>query len=298
MRDWEVWLDHRESGINPDGAVVDADGRFWCAEWGGSRVACYAPSGDLVEEIPLDVPQPTCPAFGGPDLSTLHVTSARQGMPSDAMDGAPRSGMTLSVATSARRARSAPATTPSTGPKTSGPRTPAAWPKPASHGCASANSPGPARAHAGPPTGTGSTAPSPRSQAGLKIVLGTPTATPPRWMLDRIPTCWPMTPRGAPRGFGSRRHYCFSHEGYREECRRIAEAPRRPLWKAPARRAWQIDNEYGCHDTTLSYSAAARAAFRDWLAQRYQSIDALNRAWGNVFWSMEYEASTRSTCPT
>ena len=52
--------------------------------------------------------------------------------------------------------------------------------------------------------------------------------------------------------------------------------------------AWQIDNEYGCHDTTLSYSAAALAGFRDWLAQRYQSPQALNRAWGNVFWSMEY----------
>lgn len=100
--EWQVWLDHRESGINPDGAVVDADGRFWCAEWGGSRVACYSPEGDLVEEIALDVPQPTCPAFGGPDLSTLHVTSARQGLPSDAMDEALRSGMTLAVATRAR----------------------------------------------------------------------------------------------------------------------------------------------------------------------------------------------------
>ncbi|MGP1357611.1 SMP-30/gluconolactonase/LRE family protein [Roseicyclus sp.] len=100
--EWQVWLDHRESGINPDGAVVDADGRFWCAEWGGSRVACYSPEGDLIEEIALDVPQPTCPAFGGPDLSTLHVTSARQGLPSDAMDEAPRSGMTLAVATRAR----------------------------------------------------------------------------------------------------------------------------------------------------------------------------------------------------
>ena len=52
--------------------------------------------------------------------------------------------------------------------------------------------------------------------------------------------------------------------------------------------AWQTDNEYGCHDTVLSYSAAARDAFRDWLAQKYQCPQALNRAWGNVFWSMEY----------
>ena len=99
---WEVWLDHRDSGINPDGAVVDADGRFWCAEWGGARVACYDPDGKLVEEVSLDVPQPTCPAFGGADLSTLFLTTAQQGMPTDDMDAAPRSGMTLSVAVPAR----------------------------------------------------------------------------------------------------------------------------------------------------------------------------------------------------
>ena len=52
--------------------------------------------------------------------------------------------------------------------------------------------------------------------------------------------------------------------------------------------AWQIDNEYDCHATTLSYSDAARRAFRDWLAQRYQSPEALNRASGQRFWSMEY----------
>ncbi|CAN0588421.1 unnamed protein product, partial [Ectocarpus sp. 12 AP-2014] len=53
--------------------------------------------------------------------------------------------------------------------------------------------------------------------------------------------------------------------------------------------AWQTDNEYGCHDTILSYSDAVRRAFQDWCAQRYQSPDALNRAWGNVFWSMIYD---------
>ena len=57
--------------------------------------------------------------------------------------------------------------------------------------------------------------------AGLEVVLGTPTATPPRWMLDRHPDMAPVGPRGEARGFGSRRHYCFSHDGYREECRRI-----------------------------------------------------------------------------
>lgn len=58
-------------------------------------------------------------------------------------------------------------------------------------------------------------------QAGLKVVLGTLTATPPRWMLDRHPDMLAVDANGHPRGFGSRRHYCFSHQGYLGECRRI-----------------------------------------------------------------------------
>lgn len=121
---------------------------------------------------------------------------------------------------------------------------------------------------------------------GLKVVLGTPTATPPRWMLDRHPDMLAVDRDGRPRGFGSRRHYCFSHPGYRAECARIVTLMAERYGQKVA--AWQTDNEYACHATTLSYSDAARSAFQDWLAQKYQSPDALNRAWGNVFWSMEY----------
>jgi beta-galactosidase len=123
--------------------------------------------------------------------------------------------------------------------------------------------------------------------AGLRVVLGTPTATPPRWMLDRHPDMLAVDAEGRPRGFGSRRHYCFSHDGYRDEAVRITALLAERFGARVE--AWQTDNEYGCHDTILSYSDAARHAFRDWLAQKYQSPDALNRAWGNVFWSMEYD---------
>lgn len=126
--------------------------------------------------------------------------------------------------------------------------------------------------------------------AGLRVVLGTPTATPPRWMLDRHPDMLAVDAQGRPRKFGSRRHYCFSHAGYLAECRRIVTLLAERYGRNPHVVAWQTDNEYGCHDTIYSYSKAAEAAFRDWLAQRYQSVDALNRAWGNVFWSMEYRS--------
>ncbi|PSK85832.1 beta-galactosidase [Limimaricola soesokkakensis] len=125
-------------------------------------------------------------------------------------------------------------------------------------------------------------------EAGLKVVLGTPTATPPRWVLDKHPDMLAVDAQGRPRKFGSRRHYCFSHEGYATESDRIVGLMADRYGRNDHVAAWQTDNEYGCHDTTISYSDAARAAFRRWLRDRYGDIEALNTAWGNVFWSMEY----------
>ena len=127
-------------------------------------------------------------------------------------------------------------------------------------------------------------------QHGLHIVLGTPTATPPKWLIDAHPDVLAVDAHGRPRHFGSRRHYCFSSLTYRAECARIVEALATRYGKHPAIAAWQTDNEYGCHDTIISYSKSARAAFRLWLAAKYAKIEALNQAWGNVFWSMEYRS--------
>jgi beta-galactosidase len=126
--------------------------------------------------------------------------------------------------------------------------------------------------------------------AGLGIILGTPTATPPKWLVDRMPDMVAIDREGRPRTFGSRRHYCFSHEPYRLEAARIVTALADRYGRHPAIVAWQTDNEYGCHDTTLSFSDAARNRFRGWLAARYADIGALNATWGNVFWSMEYRS--------
>ncbi|MFU7527585.1 beta-galactosidase [Qipengyuania sp. ASV99] len=126
--------------------------------------------------------------------------------------------------------------------------------------------------------------------AGLQVILGTPTATPPKWLVDRMPDMIAVGADGRPRGFGSRRHYCFSHEGYRKECRRIVTALAERYGEHPAIVMWQTDNEYGCHDTVLSFSEAAAARFREWCAVRYGDVAALNTAWGNVFWSMEYRS--------
>lgn len=126
--------------------------------------------------------------------------------------------------------------------------------------------------------------------AGLGVVMCTPTATPPKWLHDRMPDMVAVDLQGRPRGFGSRRHYCFSHAGYRAESRRISRAVAERYGQHPAVVAWQTDNEYGCHDTVLSLSESARQGFRRWLAARYTTIDALNTAWGTVFWSQVYRS--------
>jgi beta-galactosidase len=125
---------------------------------------------------------------------------------------------------------------------------------------------------------------------GLSVVLGTPTATPPKWLVDQMPDMLAVDQQGRPKIFGSRRHYCFSHGGFRSEAARIITKLAETFGEHSAIAAWQTDNEYGCHDTTLSYSAAARIGFRKWLQDKYQTIASLNQAWGNVFWSMEYQS--------
>lgn len=84
-----LFVDLRDEGLNPDGAVTDSQGNVWSAQWGASRVACYSPDGGFVEAKMFPASQMSCPAFGGPDLTTLFATSAREGManPSDS-DGA------------------------------------------------------------------------------------------------------------------------------------------------------------------------------------------------------------------
>ncbi len=125
------------------------------------------------------------------------------------------------------------------------------------------------------------------AEAGLKIVLGTPTATPPKWLMDEHPDIAPVDIDGKPRGFGSRRHYSFSSQTYWRESAVIVEAVARRYGQHRGLAGWQTDNEYGCHMTVLSWGPEDLKAFKGWLRRNYQSTDQLNEAWGNVFWSME-----------
>lgn len=93
-----LFADLTDEGLNPDGAVVAADGNLWVAQWGASRVACYGPDGALIRVIAVPALQTSCPAFGGPDLSTLYITSAADGL-NPARDN---DGMTFAVPSGTR----------------------------------------------------------------------------------------------------------------------------------------------------------------------------------------------------
>lgn len=93
----EPHIDLSATGRNPDGAVVDAAGNLWCAEWGSAHVACYSPDGRFLHAVSFDARHTSCPAFGGADLSTLYCTTAREGLDAAGLAAHPLSGQLFSV---------------------------------------------------------------------------------------------------------------------------------------------------------------------------------------------------------
>ena len=91
----EVFLDYAGRSSSPDGAVFDAAGHFWIAEWGASRVACYGPDGALLTEVGIGGRHSSCPAFGGRDLSDLFVTTAAVDISDDVLAAEPLNGCTF-----------------------------------------------------------------------------------------------------------------------------------------------------------------------------------------------------------
>lgn len=98
----EVYLDYSAEGLSPDGAVVDAAGNIWVAQWGAARVACHAPDGSLLRVAGIDAPHASCPAFGGEGLTTLFCTSALEGKSGADRTVWPRAGMTFAMADAGR----------------------------------------------------------------------------------------------------------------------------------------------------------------------------------------------------
>jgi L-arabinonolactonase len=87
-----LWMQTDDSLGRPDGACVDADGCYWSARFMGGRVIRFTPDGRIDREIRIPVARVTMCAFGGPDLKTLFVTTAREGMSADELADEPLAG--------------------------------------------------------------------------------------------------------------------------------------------------------------------------------------------------------------
>jgi beta-galactosidase len=123
---------------------------------------------------------------------------------------------------------------------------------------------------------------------GIKVALGTPTASPPIWMTEQHPDWLRIDQHGRPMIPGSRQHACTSNPGFREASRHITAAMAEHYAEHPQVIGWQTDNEFHCHFSEC-HCPACQAAFRRWLATRYGTVEALNTAWGTAFWAQTYD---------
>ncbi len=92
-----LFADYEATGDRPDGACFDADGGLWTAFFAGRRVVRYSPQGSIDTIIELPVTNPTCVCFGGDDLRTLIITTARKFLSNQTLDAEPLAGAVLAV---------------------------------------------------------------------------------------------------------------------------------------------------------------------------------------------------------
>ena len=133
-------------------------------------------------------------------------------------------------------------------------------------------------------------------EEGIKVIFGTPSATPPAWLTERYPEVLNARKDGVLLRHGGRRHYNYNSPVYRKLTARIVEQLARHYGQHPCLVGWQIDNELNC-ETSEFYSEADHAAFRSFLKEKYGTLDALNTAWGTVFWSETYTDWEQLHCP-
>ena len=131
----------------------------------------------------------------------------------------------------------------------------------------------------------------------IVTVLGTPTATPPAWLCQRYPEIMRVGRDNRRVTFGMRRQYCPTNESYRALSRRIVAAMAGHYANNPNVIGWQLDNEFGCHDSTRCYCPSCHRAFQEWARRRYGSLEALNDAWGTAFWSHVFTSWSQLPLP-
>ncbi|MCL6605587.1 MAG: beta-galactosidase [Paenibacillus sp.] len=129
---------------------------------------------------------------------------------------------------------------------------------------------------------------------GLQVVIGTPTATPPRWLTTKFPDVLPIFADGTIFHPGVRGHRCYNSQSLREYGGRITQVLGQHYSAHPAVIGWQTDNEFSMIDC---HCPNCNEAFRKWVKDKYECLETVNREWGTVVWSGEYSDWTELTVP-
>ncbi|MDX9897306.1 MAG: beta-galactosidase [Spirochaetia bacterium] len=122
--------------------------------------------------------------------------------------------------------------------------------------------------------------------AGLDVILGTPTATPPQWLRDE--PVFRVSANGARHEYGTRRNVCYNAPAYMKAARRVVNAVADHYGSDDRIIGFQVDNEIGHEGSDRCVCEHCKKAWPLWLSDRYGTIEALNDAWGAVFWNTSY----------
>jgi beta-galactosidase len=123
---------------------------------------------------------------------------------------------------------------------------------------------------------------------GIRTILCTPTAAPPRWLTVKHPEILRVDSQGVVMSHGSRQHASTCSDVFREYSRRITRAMAEHYRNNPHVIGWQTDNEFHCH-FSQDYSEGAERQWVEFLKEKFKNdIGALNRAWGTAFWAQSY----------
>ena len=128
----------------------------------------------------------------------------------------------------------------------------------------------------------------------LKIIMCTSTATPPVWLVRKHPDILATYEDGTKTDHGSRQHASFSSNYYRSYSLKMIEELAKRYGNNKNIIGWQVDNE---PSRFLDYGTDAQQRYRNWLKEKYATIDALNQAWGNNFWSGTYSDFSQINIP-
>ena len=126
------------------------------------------------------------------------------------------------------------------------------------------------------------------SEYEFKIILGTPSAAPPAWLIKKYPDVQPIDYEGKRRHFGGRHHACQSNKHLRDYIDKYVNRFADHFSDNENVFGWQIDNELGNSHGDLCYCDSCQEEFRKWLKNKYGTINELNEKWGTVFWSQGY----------